>query len=85
MILNRHAPAYLITTSLAVSVAVAIAEHIQTQMNTERSKDTEKMPAVTETRVAPKIIDPASEHGEEIDASIDRDRIRVVRNGSSVS
>ena len=38
-----------------------------------------KMPSATEEKVAPKIIDPASEHGEEIDASVDRDRIRVVR------
>jgi DNA-directed RNA polymerase I and III subunit RPAC2 len=37
------------------------------------------MPSVTEEKVAPKIIDPASEHGDEIDASVDRDRIRVVR------
>ncbi|KAF9695208.1 hypothetical protein EKO04_006948 [Ascochyta lentis] len=36
------------------------------------------MPSATEEKVAPKIIDPASEHGDEIDASIDRDRIRVL-------
>jgi DNA-directed RNA polymerase I and III subunit RPAC2 len=36
------------------------------------------MPSATEEKVAPKIIDPASEHGEEIDASVDRDRIRVL-------
>ena len=36
------------------------------------------MPSAAEEKVAPKIIDPASEYGDEIDASIDRDRIRVV-------
>ncbi|KAF1933730.1 RBP11-like subunits of RNA polymerase [Didymella exigua CBS 183.55] len=36
------------------------------------------MPAATEEKIAPKIIDRASEHGEEIDASVDRDRIRVL-------
>ena len=36
------------------------------------------MPAAAADKVAPKIIDPASEHGDEIDASVDRDRIRVV-------
>ncbi|KZM19331.1 RNA polymerase subunit AC19 [Ascochyta rabiei] len=36
------------------------------------------MPSATEDKVAPKIIDPASEHGDEIDASVDRDRIRVL-------
>ncbi|KAJ4330439.1 RNA polymerase subunit AC19 [Didymella glomerata] len=36
------------------------------------------MPSATGEKVAPKIIDPASEHGEEIDASVDRDRIRVL-------
>ncbi|KAF2993992.1 RNA polymerase subunit AC19 [Curvularia kusanoi] len=36
------------------------------------------MPAATAEKVAPKIIDPASEHGDEIDASVDRDRIRVL-------
>ncbi|KAJ4319960.1 RNA polymerase subunit AC19 [Neodidymelliopsis sp. IMI 364377] len=36
------------------------------------------MPSATEEKVAPKIIDPTSEHGDEIDASIDRDRIRVL-------
>ncbi|KAJ4379395.1 DNA-directed RNA polymerase i and iii 14 kda polypeptide [Stagonosporopsis vannaccii] len=36
------------------------------------------MPSATEEKVAPKIIDPASEHGDEIDASVDRDRIRVL-------
>ncbi|KAF3031579.1 RNA polymerase subunit AC19 [Didymella heteroderae] len=36
------------------------------------------MPSATAEKVAPKIIDPASEHGEEIDASVDRDRIRVL-------
>ncbi|KAJ4405500.1 RNA polymerase subunit AC19 [Didymella pomorum] len=36
------------------------------------------MPSATEEKIAPKIIDPASEHGEEIDASVDRDRIRVL-------
>ena len=36
------------------------------------------MPAAAADKVTPKIIDPASEHGDEIDASVDRDRIRVV-------
>ncbi|KAF3053395.1 RNA polymerase subunit AC19 [Didymella keratinophila] len=36
------------------------------------------MPSATGEKIAPKIIDPASEHGEEIDASVDRDRIRVL-------
>lgn len=40
------------------------------------------MPSATEEKVAPKIIDPASEHGDEIDASVDRDRIRVVRRAT---
>jgi len=41
------------------------------------------MPSATEEKVAPKIIDPASEHGDEIDASVDRDRIRVVCRGQN--
>jgi len=36
------------------------------------------MPAAAADKVTPKIIDPASEHGDEIDASVDRDRIRVL-------
>jgi len=36
------------------------------------------MPAAAAEKVTPKIIDPASEHGDEIDASVDRDRIRVL-------
>ncbi|KAG9198104.1 hypothetical protein B5807_10437 [Epicoccum nigrum] len=36
------------------------------------------MPAAAADKVVPKIIDPASEHGDEIDASVDRDRIRVL-------
>jgi DNA-directed RNA polymerase I and III subunit RPAC2 len=43
------------------------------------------MPSATEEKIAPKIIDPASEHGEEIDASVDRDRIRVVRAKQNLS
>lgn len=43
------------------------------------------MPSATGEQVAPKIIDPASEHGEEIDASVDRDRIRVVRAKQDLS
>ena len=41
------------------------------------------MPSATEEKIAPKIIDPASEHGDEIDASVDRDRIRVVRSNDA--
>ncbi|KAJ4334405.1 RNA polymerase subunit AC19 [Ascochyta clinopodiicola] len=36
------------------------------------------MPSATEEKAAPKIIDPTSEHSDEIDASVDRDRIRVL-------
>jgi hypothetical protein len=47
--------------------------------NQPQTKQTQKnMPTATETRAREPIIDPASEHGEEIDAAVDRDRIRVV-------
>jgi len=44
------------------------------------------MPGATEeTRAREPIIDPASEHGEEIDASIDRDRIRVLSGATETA
>jgi len=37
-----------------------------------------KMPGTTEEKAALPIVDPTSATGEEIDPSVDRDRIRVV-------
>ena len=43
-----------------------------------------KMPGATEENATVAIVDPTSATGEEIDASVDRDRIRVVCCASSL-
>ena len=74
----RYCKVTLLGTHLSENLRITTTSLVTTEKTKKEQGTPAKMPSATEEKVAPKIIDPASEHGDEIDASVDRDRIRVV-------